>query len=208
MKALFYILAVTMAVGVFGATCYLGSRGNLWAATMSIFVSLIMMGVMRIFWEPKGPAGLYNPATQSWAFLFGDGIMLTIMLAAATISWRSLPSEGFHRSAWWLVASIVVGVVFSLVFRHVLNGPNFIKEGYGDRLGSPTSIWHDYVVYFSLAGSITYLAVPVILKDFTGTGWVVLAGFVGWLALGACDATIHPLEIPNLHPPKSETKLA
>lgn len=208
MKVLFYILALVSTILAIGIGSTLGTQGMVKVALIPIIISPLMMLIVRIGWENGKPDGLLDPRTQSWAFLFGDTIMLPIALGAAAYSWRSLPAEGWHRSTWWFWLSVAVGVVFALVFHFVLNAPNYVKAGNGDMMGSPTSIWHDVVVYLSLATLLVFLGAPAVVMNFTGTGWIVVAGVVGWLAFGAADATIHPLEQTDLHPRKQDTLLA
>lgn len=208
MKVLFYMFALSTIVLATAYGITFGAQGMMRVALIPILISPVMMHVVRFGWELGKPDGLLDPRTQSWAFLFGDTIMLPIALGAAAYSWRSLPADGWYRSTWWLLLSIGVGVVFALVFHFVLNAPNYIKAGNGDMMGSPTSIWHDVVVYMTLSILIVFLGATAVVMDFGGTGWIVVAGLVGWLALGAADATIHPLDQADLHPYREDTLLS
>ena len=203
-------LAFTMAFVALGVKA--GTSGWWWFALLPIIISPLSMALLRKLGEPKMTvAQMFNPATQSWAFLFGDAIFLPIAFFGAALSWRTLRGSWFayFNSLWWIGVAALAGFVAQYVFHNVLNAPTYERLGLASLLESPTSVWHDRVVYFTLVMLFVMICVPAAIHDIHGWGGkLVIIGLVGWLAMVACDATFHQLDPRNLHPPVEETILA
>jgi hypothetical protein len=181
--------------------------GNILIGFIPILVSPIAMLYFRVTMEDGHPKGLFNPTTQSYAFLLGDALLLPMAFAFMALGWKRLAHEqGFHVQAWWLIFALVAGAAIMMVWRR-MEMQAYTKLGAADRLDSPTKLWHDYVVYGSLGTLLVFGGVPVVVKDFTGNGWLVLLCFAGWVALGVLDGS-RKLNPANLHPRKEETYLA
>jgi hypothetical protein len=192
--------------------CKMGFSGSAWIVVMPIIVSPVAMLILRITVERGLPAGLLDPRTQSWSFLFGDSISIPLTLLFSSFGWRRYvdaePDWFLQHWRLWLAISVTVGVVAACLFHFVLDGPNYRREGHGDRLGSPTKLWHDIPVYFSFGATMCMLGIPVLIGDFTGYGIWVLVSFMSWLALAGCDATFHKLNPADLHPRVQDTAFA
>lgn len=210
MRGLFYVFALSSAIAAFTIACVFGARGN-WVvvAAVPVIVSPVLMWFIRQVWEGGEPEGMFNPATQSWAFMFGDSLALPLALGAAAISWHTIDSDSWFRSPTWLIVSLFFGIALACIWHFVLDGPGYTELGYADLLGSPTKIWHDFTVYASLGGALCYLGIPALAKDFTGVGWVALIGLVLWGVLGLLfDNVLRELDPADLHPKVQDTRLA
>lgn len=181
--------------------------GDEWECLVPIIVSPIGMAFIRLLMEPGGLRGLFRPSTQSWAFLFGDVTALPFAFVMLALGWRNL-AEGWYDRDWWFWLALLLGVAIAFAWHFLLDGPGYKAQGYGELLGSPTKLWHDFVVYGSLAGALVYLGIPVLAHDFWPYGALALVGLGVWGVLGVADNTVHKLDLANLHPPVSETKLA
>lgn len=198
---MFAAAAVAVAVGV-----TYGRAGYWQVGFVPILISPMAMVLLRAFMEPAAQMpGIMNLNTQSWAFLFGDLIGLPIALGASALAWQRIDAA-WPFTSWWFAASVALGVAIGLVFRFLVNAPGYTGDD-ASRMLSPTSLWHDFVVYIVCATLLIYLGAPALAHDFSGFGWVALLGFAFWLAMGACDATIHRLEPANLHPKVEDTVL-
>lgn len=205
------VVALVVSVVAFYAIAKLGSAGYWQVGFIPILLSPVAMLVLRLVLEGGRPSGMLDLRTQSWAFLVGDTIFLPLALVFAALGQRVLATNStdpsWYRSIWWLVASLAIGLVAAYVFRNVLDAPNYVSAGAADLLQSPTKIWHDLVVYPAIAGGLVYLATPLVIHDFSGFGWVVVACLGGWLALGVLDG-LRGLNPRDLHPPVGQTWLA
>lgn len=195
---------------VAGFTCLgvlLGRDGRWELMLLPIVVSPLSMWLLRQRMESGLPEGIFSPKTQSWAFLFGDSIFIPLAFLGGALSWRRIAAmDGFHHQKWWLWLSIAIGALAGVAFRYVLNAPDYRAAGLDSLLDSPTSIWHDFVVYPVLVGLFVCICLPAVAYDTTNWGWLALVGLLGWGAMGAHDAT-HPLDLRNLHPPVEKTIL-
>lgn len=204
---LYRIICLGAVVGFTYLGVLLGRDGRWEFALLPIVVSPLSMLVLRISMEYGLPEGIFSPKTQSWAFLFGDAFYIPLAFLGGALSWRRIAAiDGFHHQKWWLWLSIAIGALAGVAFRYVLNAPDYRAAGLDSLLDSPTSIWHDFVVYPVLVGLFVYICLPAVAYDTTNWGWLALVGLLGWGAMGAHDAT-HPLDLRNLHPPVEKTIL-
>ena len=155
------------------------------------------------------PVGMFNWRTQSWAFLFGDSLSLPLAIAFALgtpgIPSRVIGVSGMIEYWRWCVISIVVAIVVTFGFRS-MDAAGYKKSGNADRLKSPTKLWHDYVVYPSIAFLLMWVALPAVFTGAT-TGWLTLTSFGTWVLFCICDM-VRGLDPANLHPRMQETILA
>lgn len=178
--------------------------GSGWVCMIPIIISPVMMVVVRLALEPKFPL---LEGKQSLAYLVGDSVALPLALWAAAMSWRVIGQEnGFHQRWWWLLVAITAGVLITYAWHTFLDVPRYVETGATDRLGAPTKLWHDYVVYPSLATLLVWGGVPAIFKDFGGYGRWVLTGFALWAGLGALDG-VRGLDPRHMHPRAQDTLL-
>ena len=204
MRGLFSLLMVLTWLAAFGLACTYGASGNwLVPALVPIMVSPVMMRFVRYVWEDNQPGGMFNPKTQSWAFMFGDTIAIPIALGFAAVGWRTIESESWFRSPLWLLSALLFGVLFAGIWHFVLETNAYNELNCPDCLRSESKRWHDLPVYASLGGAMFYLGIPAVAKDFTGAGWVAMMGFIGWVALGIfADNLLRDLVPTDMHPPK------
>lgn len=164
----------------------------------ALLASPLLLLFLRMFLEDGRPKGLFNPSTQSWAFLFGDIVWLPLAFGAAAYGQRFVPSDSWFRTPWWLVACVIVGGIAGGAF-HKLDQGAYIGAGYGQALMSPTKLAHDFVSYPLLFGGLLFLALPVVVHHFLWSGAAALAGVLLWGAMGARDMGNAPRP-QDMHP--------
>lgn len=202
----FFTFVIT-AVATYAATIALGvsvgRNGNLVVFVVPIITSIVGMGLVRLLWEDNtslSVGDMYNPSTQSWAFLFGDLLVIPFMLGVSALAWRDMAKSSWFWSPTWFGVAWVAGIVVALVWHFLLDGPGYKAQGYEDMLNSYTKLWHDFVVYGSLSTLIIYLCIPALVSDPIGFGGMALLGLVCWAVLGVLDNTVHSLDPTKLHP--------
>lgn len=206
-KVVFYWLMFLVTIFAIVVGICLGNDGAWTVGLVPIVISPLMMAVWRLVLEPTMTVSqMFNPHTQSWAFLFGDLIFLPIALGAAAVASKN-GGGGFFTSRGWIVISISFGTFLAVAYRFVVNTPGYSGAD-ASRMMSPTSLWHDIVVYTVCATLLVYLGIPALSTDFTGAGKIALLAFIVWCVLGILDATVHRPAPENLHPLKEETYLS
>lgn len=191
-------------------------------ALVPIIVSPVAMLAIRNTLEYGKPHIGFNPKGDSWAYLFGDMIALPISLgAAATVARRT----SWWDDWWWATVAVSVAILASVGFR-AMDSATYVKQGHGDRLYSPTKLWHDFVVYPVVGTMLCWLGIPAITVDSivgwasfggqswlgvptfwigTTAGWLTIGGFVAWLLFAVCDM-IRGLRPEDMHPRVQDTK--
>ena len=172
------------------------------AAVVALLSSPILLLVLRQTLEKGEPAGLFSPATQSWAFLFGDVLWLPASFAAAAYGQRFVQDDSKFHSHWWLAGCVVIGVVAGVVF-HKLDQEVYVLNGHGLALVSPTKLAHDFVAYPLLFGGLLFLGLPVLVHRFWWAGATALIGVLLWGLMGVADAK-RSLDPKDLHPKWNE----
>ena len=184
-----------------------------WFFIAPLLISHISLLVIRYWLEGGNPADAFilDPRVQSWALLFGDPGFIPTALLGATYAWPSRPAAigwWFHGKGWYWT-SLACGYALAAFWNLVLDAPNYVKAGHGDLLLSPSHLWHGWVTFPVLSAALINYGVPVILKWWRSKAAVVFfIGLAGYIAMSVADATIHPLDVTNLHPPVSQTWLA
>lgn len=167
--------------------------------------SPLLLFVLRHTMERGVPGGIFNPKTQSWAFLFGDWIFLPVSLAAlawGAHEWYHEAGFGFvtYDSDGWQRICMALGMVAGFLF-NVMDRKVYAKAGAHDAIFSPSKIAHDFVAYPVFVASLLYLAVPLlgVLNEARPAFAAGLVGLVLWGVMGVCDVKrqLHPF---NLHP--------
>lgn len=168
------------------------------AVAIALLSSPLLLLFLRMFVEDGRPKGLFNPATQSWAFFFGDVLWLPLAFAAAAFGQRFVPDDSWFRTSWWLGVCVVVGGIAGIVF-HKLDQAAYVTAGHGQAVMSPSKLAHDFVSYPLLFGGLLFLAVPVVIHHFVWAGAISVAGVLLWGAMGARDMSSPPRP-QDMHP--------
>ena len=209
MYVMFGITAVAMFV--IATSLYGWSQPWLYAvALVPLVVSIYGMLAVRAVVEETLPNGMYNPKTQSWAFLFGDSLVLPAAMLFIALGREGSVLPAFADSGKWLFAAGLIGLVLGNGF-HMWEVDSYRKQDAMDALDAPTKIWHDYVVYPVLVGTIVWAGVPLLVADWQGLWvffgpwtWLALASIGIWFALGALDGK-RGLRVYNMHPAWDKT---
>lgn len=173
---------------------YLTSLLVIVASHVSMAVAaLIEGGVWRLL-------EVFNPITQSWAFLFGD-IFIAIAAGLNALAWRRLRfSYGYQ-----FPARVILGVIAFTLLLGAAGGILFhLSEWRGEAYGhavlvlqSPTKLMHDLVTYTILLACLAYGIVPLLYRQ----PWAWTALLVGpgmWLSFTRFDVL---RLMRNLHRP-------
>jgi hypothetical protein len=168
-----------------------------------LMVSPVAVIVIGCVLERRTLSRLVNPATQSWAFLFGDFLLA---VDAAILSWarpdyiRLCP---WGDTWWWWAISAVVAVVLGVAFRKA-EVPRYKAWGAVGARMSPTKLAHDELRFPLFAGTLIYLGVPSLglfaRADTAGVPFVALALVAVWACLGYMDYSCRYLDPKNQHP--------
>lgn len=210
MYVMFGLLAVAMFV--IATSLYGWSRPWLYAvALVPVIVSIYGMLAVRAVVEETLPNGMFNPKTQSWAFLFGDGIFLPAAMLFIALGREGSALPTFADSSMWLVNAGVIGLLAGNIF-HIMEVSNYRKQDAMDALDAPTKIWHDYVVYPVLVGTIVWAGWPLLVADWQGLWaffslwtWLALASVGVWIVLGVVLDGKRGLRVYDMHPAWDKT---
>jgi len=190
-----------MLVAIFGTT----GHSDVVVAVVLV-MSPIMMAVINFF-EDGYLSNLFNPASQSWAFMFGDALGLTWALSWFASAWPSLPQGWFGGLDWALLCAVIGGLAgFGF---HGLDRVNYKKEDATAQLNTRSKWWHDFGIYTALFGGTILLTWPLLWADAQGVlpdaaegqFYWGCAGLGLWVACAVADATFHKLDPKKLHPP-------
>lgn len=157
------------------------------------------MQLIRKYFEGGKPAIGFDPRVDSWAYLFGDFLILPFSMGMAA---RDAQNVDWLFDWRFITAVIIGGCAFSALFRWYDSG-NYIKDGHRDRLYSPTKLWHDFVVYPVVAGCYLWVTIPALTANSVG-GWVSLGGIILFFALGGADY-VRGLRPERMHPRVQDT---
>jgi len=163
-----------------------------WLIPGMIFFSPVVMLVIRVMCEDWFDWSFFNPQVMSFGFVVGDTILLPITLFTAGSGWQDLPTTGWHRSEWFVLACAAIGVLASVVFRRFIDGPRYVQAGVASALISPSKWWHDRAVMIVVTALLAWLLIPLWViggSDFTRPAFVFLALFGAAIII---DAIIKP----------------
>ena len=210
MYVMFGLLAVAMFV--LATTYFTLSRPWVYAVVaVPIYVSICIMGLVRRGVEDARLKGMYNPKTQSWAFLFGDSLVLPAAMLFIALGREGSVLPAFADSGKWLFAAGLIGLVLGNGF-HMWEVDSYRKQDAMDALDAPTKIWHDYVVYPVLVGTIVWAGWPLLVADWQGLWaffslwtWLALASVGIWIVLGVVLDGKRGLRVYDMHPAWDKT---
>jgi hypothetical protein len=180
-----------------------------WLMPGMIFFSPVVMLVARVMCEDWFDRSFFNPRVMSFGFIVGDTVLLPIALFMAGTGWQDLPSTGWHRSEWFALNCIAIGVLSSELFCRFIDGPRYVQADVASKpispsswwhdraevasaLISPTKWWHDRAVMTVVTTMFAWLLIPLWViggSDFTRPAFVFLALFGGTLII---DTIIKP----------------
>lgn len=192
------LLAYTLFVYVLLTTAMW--QGQPWLAALWVWLaSLVPVYCVAAFIERR-PIKITEFSSQSWAFLFGDIIVLPLMAMALAKAWQYMPA--MHTSAWWQswvwrVFCLAMGVGAGTAF-HLMDRVNYEPLAWN----SPSKLTHEFCAFVVLFGGLLFGLIPAALSANAGSGWYVVAAVVcllAWVALGVADNTVHHLDGRNLH---------
>ncbi len=173
-----------------------------WIVILPVLISPISMQIIRQLFEGGQPATGFNPKSDSWAYLFGDFLILPFSMGMAA---RDAQHVSWLLDWRFIVAVIVGGCIFSVGFRW-FDSNNYIRDGHRDRLYSPTKLWHDFVVYPVVASVFLWVTISALSTGALG-GWVAVGGIALFFTLGGVDM-IRGLKPEQMHPRVQDTAFA
>lgn len=180
-------------------------------AILPIVVSIVGMPAIRLVVEGTGMNGMFNPKTQSWAFMFGDLLSLPVALFCVAMAREKTELSSWTVAPWWYVIAALIGIAAGSVFHFVMDTRAYRKQHAERALVSPTKIWHDFVVYPVLFGVLIWAGAPLLLsspQDWSVWTWAALAAIVSWFVLGmVCDGKRQPRAY-DMHPAWSTRQFA
>jgi len=202
------VITVLICTSVFFQAVASFATSHWWVAPLvGLAASPGIMALLRYTLERGTPPGMFNPKTQSWAFLFGDLLFLPFALAMLALGaahvqleasgWVSYESGGWQRLCFW------IGLAAGFVFNR-FDAANYSNEGSLGAIFSPTKLAHDFIAYPVLVGSLLFLAGPLVREigsDASGIAYLglALAGALGWVGMAVRDM-VHPPRPYDLHP--------
>lgn len=186
---------------------FLIQAGNPWVAILPPLISTLCLLIIRYRLEYGKPSGFFDLRKQSWAFLIGDIVAMPVALLAAAFGWRELAHRQLQVPAWLILVAVVAMFGFVIAWtRHEAQSYASFGKGNVDRIGSPSKMWHDGVVYGSLSYLLVWGGVPVVVTQPLGWGLVMILALLLWLGLGIADG-YRKLPPSDLHPRVQDTRL-
>lgn len=170
--------------------------GSIFAAGTIITFSYAVMYDYRKSYEGPNAPPLFDHKLCSWAFMYGDTVVVPIGAVFAVHGMQSPDVAAWKSSILWIVFSFAVGLFIGWCF-HQLDGKNYEEDGNEVMLKSPTKLAHDFVAYPVIFGGAVFVTVPMLLHYSEYTKGVLISLAV-WLFLGGCDI-YRKLKRKNLH---------
>ncbi len=197
-----HLACFAIAVLLYGAITTAGWSGHYWLVlVLALLASPGLMTFAAVVIERRQLGVILDLKHQSWAFMFGD-LALAALLAIASSQWpRQNIGRGLFDTHWWWLVGLAAGVTLAVAFHFFLDKSNYVAAGAIDQLSAPTKLIHDEIAYFVLAGSLVYLAVPVLVYgDWASWApYVIVACFLIWIGGGVHDTKAN-LDPHFLHP--------
>lgn len=195
LAAVYAIMAVVLYVLLAG---FAWNGDYIWAPIAAIVVSPVIFTGIR-----KAELGrsfryviarVFSHRRQSHAFLYGDLIMLPFAFATVAHAYATTDAGWLNLPTWWILVSGFVGLLGGALFHFALEAPAYTEAGYRAELKSPSKIYHDFVVYPVLLGSLLCTGGRLLRIEEHGLAfwrwnysahvWVVLACVAVWGILG------------------------
>jgi xanthosine utilization system XapX-like protein len=163
--------------------------------------AIALGGAMIIRWwvEKQAVRSMFDRASQSWTFLFGNGVVLPIAILMIGFARSEVKPDGFWLEWNWVLVSAGAGLLSGVIFRFV-DQPRYARYSALSNLSSPTKVWHDFVTYPVLFGSTVWAGFPLLLPEYHFWPTIIaLIAIVSWIGLGVCDV-IRDLDPRGQHP--------
>lgn len=169
-------------------------------ALVPIIVSIVGMAVIRWVVEQSRLNGMFNPRTQSWAFMFGDLFSLPVAMFCIAVARDKAELGSWADAPWWYLVAALCGLAAGVAF-HAMDIQEYRSQGAELALESPTKIWHDFVVYPVLFGVLLWAGVPL-LWSWPWSTWTMLAiaAIASWLVFGVVSDGNRGLSAYDMHP--------
>lgn len=164
------------------------------AVALSFLVSFFMFTFLAVTQE-KRLESVFDPRTQSWAFLADAFLIVTFGIAAAGWPASGL-RDGWYTQWWYYTLAVVIGVGVTYVYTR-MDHKRYMQD-HPTALNSPTKIWHDYVTVpvFVTVGIVVWLPLMGVASWHR---WVILGCIVAWVAAAVLDVTIHKPDVRKQH---------
>lgn len=179
-----------------------------WHVTKVVFFTYLinLPLVATTAWEGRDMAEWINPHRQAPALLFGDWMVVPLLMVLCALIWQRLPTDvGWLRSPWLLLVPMSLGWVAAVAFR-------IHEAGAYDplRFWSAGKLAHDFVSTPGIAALLAFAIAmmfaglrylrrpqPTTNRPSRGLPWLVLGVFVAlmgfawliWLGFIGLDAT-------------------
>lgn len=179
-----FILLVPLAVGLgmLGAQV-LTNRLPWWWAPLFVWVASPAVFMLFALAFEMGPVrqgyrgvtlkqvllNVFNHEKQSWAFLYGDTIVLPLAALFIAHGWASgMATMSQTGLLWSFMLCAVIGAAAGWAFHEKLERPGYTKAGYAASLDGWTKFIHDFVTYPVISGVLLFAGVPLLV---TVHGW-------------------------------------
>lgn len=194
------LYALSVYLGLVGAF-WLGTQSSILGTVVAVVAVYLASALIMLqyagFYEKRSFSEIFDIQKSSWAFLFGDTIVLPITAMFVVLGWDSLVSVSWGTSAYEILGCFGIGLVAGCLF-HAIDGANYKKQGAAEALSSPTKIAHDFCAYPVLFGGLLYGVIPLV-QNWSWYTTIIALCVVVWLLLGVCD-TKRGLDPKFLHP--------
>lgn len=205
---LFFGGTVLLALGVGYLLVRSAWHGKWYLAMLSVWLaSPIPLLAVSVFLEKRSLLSLLDPRVGSWAFLFGDVIVLPLVAALCALAWKEMDEtrRAFYSMPQWYVAGISVGAIFVVLFK-TLDSRQYIAAGRAGALTTPSKIVHDVGAVGVVTGSLLLCVLtPLIVEAFKhALSWQIvtapLVALVCFVTLVAIDMWLRPAHPELAHP--------
>ncbi len=168
----------------------------MWAIALVWLTSPVIFTIMAWYEGRPRLRDVFSSFLQSWAFLYGDLLVLPAAFALAAHAYGTTDAAQLTIPLWWEILGGAIGLAFGLGFHFLMEVPAYTENDYEDRLNSPSKIWHDLAVYPVLSGALIVTAGSLLQVDhgwpwhwnFSGHVLGILFCIAVWAVLGmVCD---------------------
>lgn len=175
---------------------------NAWwwlAPFMMLIASPVAMAILRVMYEApfKLTRDFVNPLVMSRAFVFGDFVLLPLVLLFAVRGW-----SGYHShlagSMWFLFGCLAFGYAAAAGFA-LIDGQRYINAGVPTARFSPTKVWHDWAVMPGVVAAFVWTLLPQIKEDSPVETYIALMGLLWFVVLVMIDND-RPVDPRRQHP--------
>lgn len=186
MTRLLWVVYVVLAAALYFLLTGVVVNGHpFWSFVSVLFISPVLMAYVG-WCERRHLGEMFHPAKQSWAFLFGDTIVLPATFAI--LAFIYVTSYGVEISSqlsvfsWWGLGAFAVGYVGGILFNSN-ERKVYGERGFGSNVRSAGKVYHDLVVVPVLLGAGVFAAWPLV---YAGGVWFVRLPYNVWMIVAAC----------------------